>query len=183
MIASPLRPRHRQESGIAAAGRLAHQGTPYGASLSFATTTHLWPLPDPPSRKPRSATSRTGDRPVNSGPRPCLFSVGFPLSGPRDRTSTSDLNIRTRHTRYGVALRAPPPRRPPQTSIPTRVEQLSNVVDEKVKHQAATFSSVVVVSSSVTLMPSLNFTPASTSPTSSWPLNRRQRSWAASSSL
>ena len=62
-------------------------------------------------------------------------------------------------------------------------EQLSRVVDEKVKHQAATFSSVVVVSSSVTLIPSLNFTPASTSPTSSWPLNRRQRSWAASSSL
>jgi hypothetical protein len=25
---------------------------PYGASLSFATTTHLWPLSDPPSRKP-----------------------------------------------------------------------------------------------------------------------------------
>jgi hypothetical protein len=52
VIASPLRPRQRQESGIAAAGRLAHQGTPYGTSLSFATTTHLWPLPDPPSRKP-----------------------------------------------------------------------------------------------------------------------------------
>ena len=64
-----------------------------------------------------------------------------------------------------------------------RMEQLSRVVDEKVKHQAATFSSVVVVSSSVTLMPSLNFTPASTSVTSSWPLNRRQRSWAASRSL
>ena len=62
-------------------------------------------------------------------------------------------------------------------------EQLSRVVDEKVKHQAATLSSVVVVSSSVTLMPSLNFTPASTSVTSSWPLNRRQRSWAASRSL
>jgi hypothetical protein len=62
-------------------------------------------------------------------------------------------------------------------------EQLSRVVDEKVKHQAATSSSVVVSSSSVTLMPSLNFTPSSTSPTSSWPLNRRQRSWAASSSL
>ena len=63
-------------------------------------------------------------------------------------------------------------------------EQLSNVVDEKVvKHQAATFSSVVVVSSSVTLIPSLNFMPASTSLTSSWPLNRRQRSWAASRSL
>jgi hypothetical protein len=39
------------------------------------------------------------DRPVNSGPRPCLFDVGFPLSGSRDRTSTSDLNIRTQHTR------------------------------------------------------------------------------------
>src|SRR5438270_1667545 len=51
-MTSPLRPRHRQESGIAAASRLAHRGTPYGASLSFATTTHLWPLPDPPSRKP-----------------------------------------------------------------------------------------------------------------------------------
>src|SRR5664279_3771014 len=62
-------------------------------------------------------------------------------------------------------------------------EQLSRVVDEKVKDQAATSSSVVVVSSSVTLMPSLNFPPSRTSPTSSWPLNRRQRSWAASSSL
>ena len=62
-------------------------------------------------------------------------------------------------------------------------EQLSRVVDEEVKYQAATFSSVVVVSSSVTLMPSLNFAPSSTSVTSSWPLNRRQRSWAASKSL
>jgi hypothetical protein len=35
-------------------------------------------------------------------------------------------------------------------------EQLSNVVDESVKdHQAATFSSVVVASSSVTFTPSL----------------------------
>jgi cyclopropane fatty-acyl-phospholipid synthase-like methyltransferase len=49
--------------------------------------------------------------------------------------------------------------------------------------QAATFSSWVVASFSVTLMPSLNFTPASTSATSSWPLNRRQRSCALSSSL
>ena len=59
-MTSPLRPRRRQEQGIAAASRLAHRGTPYGASLSFATTTHLWPLSDPPSRKSRSATSRTG---------------------------------------------------------------------------------------------------------------------------
>jgi hypothetical protein len=65
-----------------------------------------------------------------------------------------------------------------------RPEQLSNVVDLTMRNdQAATFSSCVVVSSSVTLMPSLNFTPASTSATSSWPLNRRQRSCADSSSL
>ena len=88
------------------------------------------------------------------------------------------------------AVPAPVPRRGPHELLLdgfgdylAREEQLSRVVDEKVKHQAATFSSVVVVSSSVTLMPSLNFTPASTSVTSSWPLNRRQRSWAASSSL
>ena len=82
MIASPLRPRYRQESGIAAAGRLAHQGTPYGASLSFATTTHLWPLPDPPSRKLRSATSRTGA--ARSIPGCALASSvsGSPYPGP-----------------------------------------------------------------------------------------------------
>src|SRR5438874_780901 len=51
-MTSPLRPGHRQEQGIAAAGRLAHRKTPYDTTLSFATTTHLWPLPDPPSRKP-----------------------------------------------------------------------------------------------------------------------------------
>ena len=38
-------------------------------------------------------------------------------------------------------------------------------------------------SSSVTLMPSLNFTSSRTSATSSWPLKRRQRSCAAMSSL
>jgi hypothetical protein len=37
-------------------------------------------------------------RPVNSGPRPCLIDVGFPLSGLQDRTHTSDLNVRARHT-------------------------------------------------------------------------------------
>jgi len=52
--------------------------------------------------------------------------------------------------------------------------------------QAATFSSVIPsswLSSSVTRMPSLNFTPSSTSATRWWPLNRRQRSWAVASSL
>ena len=42
-------------------------------------------------------------RPVNSGPRPCLFDVGFPLSGLQDRTYTSDLNIRAQHTRRSPA--------------------------------------------------------------------------------
>ena len=28
---------------------------------------------------------------MNSEPRPCLISVGFPLSGPQSRTPTSDL--------------------------------------------------------------------------------------------
>ena len=28
-------------------------------------------------------------RPVNSGPRPCLFDVGFPVLGLQNRTSTS----------------------------------------------------------------------------------------------
>ena len=62
--------------------------------------------------------------------------------------------------------------------------QLSNVVDLAMRNdQAATLSSCVVVWSSVTLMPSVNFAPSSTSATSSWPLNRRQRSCADSSSL
>ena len=33
------------------------------------------------------------------GPRPCLFDVGFPLSGLQDRTHTSDLNTYAQHTR------------------------------------------------------------------------------------
>ena len=70
------------------------------------------------------------DRPVSSGPRPCLISVGFPLSGSRDGTSTSDLNIRTWHTRsasrYPLRLAttgAPStPTRNQATSIPTTTD-------------------------------------------------------------
>jgi beta-1,4-mannosyl-glycoprotein beta-1,4-N-acetylglucosaminyltransferase len=57
------------------------------------------------------------DRPVNSGPRPCLVSVGLPLSGSRNRTSTSHLNTRTWHSRsiYDLAaIVAGQPRRDPQ---------------------------------------------------------------------
>ncbi len=93
-------------------------GTPYGASLSFATTTHLWPLPDPPSRKPPQRTTKPHwGRPVNSGPRPCLFDVGFPLSGLRDRTHTSDLNTRTQHTKAAASrLASLGPDGPPLTA-------------------------------------------------------------------
>ena len=51
--------------------------------------------------------------------------------------------------------------------------------------QTATFSSMLLLSlsSSMTRSPSLNLTPARTSAISSWPLNLRQRAWAASSSL
>jgi hypothetical protein len=42
---------------------------------------------------------------VNSGPRPCLVDVGFPLSGPRDRTSTSDLKRHAQHTARDADLR------------------------------------------------------------------------------
>jgi hypothetical protein len=73
------------------------RGTPYGASLSFATAAHLWPLSAPPSRKPPTHTAvrvppgrfRAASLPLN---------VGFPLSGLQDRTYTSDLNVRAQHT-------------------------------------------------------------------------------------
>ena len=42
---------------------------------------------------------------MNSGPRPCLVDVGFPLSGPRVRTSTSDLKRHAQHTALRARLR------------------------------------------------------------------------------
>ena len=56
MITSPIRPPARQEQGIAATGQLTRRRPPYGASLSFATTTHLRLLSDTPSRTPTSGT-------------------------------------------------------------------------------------------------------------------------------
>src|ERR1035438_7424092 len=67
-----------------------HHDTPMASSRPALTET------------PQRMTKPHWDRPVNSGPRPCLVSVGFPLSGLQDRTSTSDLNIRTQHTREGT---------------------------------------------------------------------------------
>ena len=111
MIASPIRPRtQRQESGIAAGGRLAH---PKNALRRFTFVRHH----DTPMASFRPALTEAPqrhaahwDRPVNSGPRPCLFNVGFPLSGLQDRIHTSDLNVRARHTsaRSTISLRSSP---------------------------------------------------------------------------
>ena len=107
VITSPIRPRDRQEPGIAAGGQLTH---PRDALRRFtlvrdhdASMASFRPaLTEAPQRQP----GRTGDRPVNSGPRPCLFDVGFPLSGPQVRTSTSDLNVHAQHTRARLRLAA-----------------------------------------------------------------------------
>ena len=82
--------------------RPAHPPTEhaYGTSLSFATTTHLWLPSDTSSRKPRSAHKPHWDRPVNSEPRPCLFSVGFPLV----RVPGQDFHLRS-HTSCPAYLR------------------------------------------------------------------------------
>jgi hypothetical protein len=109
VIASPIRPRtQRQESGITAGGRLAH---PRNALRRFTFVRHhdasmasFRPaLTEAPQRQ-----QAHWDRPVNSGPRPCLFNVGFPLSGLQDRIHTSDLNVRARHTSLRSALTGPP---------------------------------------------------------------------------
>ena len=116
MIASPLRPRYRQEQGIAAAGRLAHRGTPYGASLSFATTTHLWPLSDPPSRKPPQRVAKP-----HSGPPGQFRAAPLPLQCwiPPVRAPGQDLHLRSQHpcpahprspSRYALRLSRRQPR-------------------------------------------------------------------------
>ncbi len=83
MTTSPIRPQHQQEQGIAAGGQLARQGTPYGASLSFATTTYLRLPSDPPSREPRSANSRTGTARSTPGRALASSVLGSPCQGPR----------------------------------------------------------------------------------------------------
>jgi hypothetical protein len=100
MIASPLRPPARQVQGFAAMGQLTQPGS---ALRRFTLVRdHNAPmasfrpaLTEAPQRK-----QPHWSRPVNSGPRPCLIDVGFPLSGLQDRTHTSDLNVRARHTHY-----------------------------------------------------------------------------------
>jgi hypothetical protein len=94
-------PPARQVSGIAAERQLTQ---PRNALRRFTLVRHhgapmasFRPALTGASRRPRYLRPSSG-RPVNSGPRPCLFDVGFPLSGLQDRTHTSDLYIRARHT-------------------------------------------------------------------------------------
>jgi len=123
VIASPLRPRdQQQESGIAARGQLAH---PRNALRRFTFVRHH----DASRASFRPALTETPqrnqphwDRPVNSGPRPCLR-CWIPPIGLQVRTSTSDLNVRARHTSAPAALRATfaphQPRRAAQAQTPS----------------------------------------------------------------
>ena len=108
MITAPIRPRDRQGSGIAAAGRLT---LPKDALRRFTfVRNHDASMASfrPALTEARQPSQPPASRPVNSGPRPCLFDVGFPLSGPQVRTSTSDLIRHARHTRgaspYGLGF-------------------------------------------------------------------------------
>ena len=107
------------------------------------------------------------------------------LLSERGRVSEQPSSFRT--VQWWLHARSGAVQRQRDRSFGKTEEQLSNVVDLAMKNdQAATLSSVIPsswLSSSVTLMPSLNFAPSRTSATSWWPLNRRQRSWADSSSL
>ena len=82
------------------------QGTPYRASLWFATTPHLRRPADTPSRKPEHPAARPAalGSPGELRAAPLPLRCWVPPSGPQVRTSTSDL---ARHPRaYSVALRA-----------------------------------------------------------------------------
>jgi hypothetical protein len=103
-------PPARQVSGIAAERQLTQ---PRNALRRFTLVRHhgapmasFRPALTGASRRPRYPRPSSG-RPVNSGPRPCLFDVGFPLSGLQDRTHTSDLYIRARHTLLALRARRP----------------------------------------------------------------------------
>ena len=91
-------PPARQVPGIAAAGQLAQ---PRNALRRFTfVRDHNASMASfrPALTEARQPNQPPASRPVNSGPRPCLFDVGFPLSGLQDRIHTSDLNVRARHT-------------------------------------------------------------------------------------
>jgi hypothetical protein len=166
-------------------------------SVVIPSTTESWAAPDGTTHVHRVTNHPDGSRYVDDftyrGPVPRELStneavlahqldIGHPRSiGPVERfVSLTDLALNqpispARSQRSSGCWRGPLP------------GELSNVVYLAMKNdQAATLSYVSPSSwllSSVTLMPSLNFTPSRTSATRWWPLNRRQRSWAVASSL
>ena len=109
MIASPIRPRSTDRNR--ASLPRASSPHPRNALRRFTSVRHhnastassRPALTEAPQRK-----QPHWNRPVNSGPRPCLIDVGFPLSGPQSRTSTSDLNAMpgTLSSAYGLASAA-----------------------------------------------------------------------------
>src|SRR3954471_11782480 len=82
------------------------QRTPYGASLSFETTTHLRLPSDPPSRKPTDTKPQHRPAARSIPGRALASSMLGSLSGPQDRTSTSDLNNMPDTLAFGSALSA-----------------------------------------------------------------------------
>ena len=69
--------------------KLAHPlHTPYSASLTFNTFTHLWLLPHIPSRASQRLASLWSSR-GSPQQRTCLVGVGFPLPRPQVWTFTS----------------------------------------------------------------------------------------------
>ena len=118
-MASPLRPWITTGTGHRRCGTARPPRTPYGASLSFATTTHLWPLPDPPSRKiPAAQPAALGT--ARSIPGRALASSvsGSPCQGPGTGLPPP---ISTSVPGTPATALAPlaPPRRPPETSART----------------------------------------------------------------
>ena len=83
-----------------------NRGPPYGASLSFATTTHLWLSSRPALTEAPAAPVQAALGTARSIPGRALASSmsGSPWSGSRDRTSTSDLIRHAWHTRLLTPL-------------------------------------------------------------------------------
>src|SRR6266511_5437428 len=92
MITSPIRPPAPTGTGHRCHG----PARPPKTALRRFTLVRNHNAPTASSRhaltEPRRHDQPPANHPVNSGPRPCLISVGFPLSGLQDRTLTSGLS-------------------------------------------------------------------------------------------
>jgi hypothetical protein len=103
-ITSPIRPRDRHQPGVAAAGQFTHLRNALWRFILVRNHNASVASFRPALTEARQHNQPSASRPVNSGPRPCLLDVRFPLSGPRVRTFTSDLIRYARHTRVASGL-------------------------------------------------------------------------------